>query len=168
MQLWLHGLEAIMTVSLREIDSDNFRQCINLKVADGQEKFVASNVTSIAESKVYPTALPFAVYCVDEMVGFVMYGFDTDDNKFYLGRLMIDAQHQGKGYGKAATLEVIERMRKIEDCREIYLSFVPENTGAEKLYASVGFERTGEISKSGEVIMRFSINKNNEPTATDN
>lgn len=157
-----------MTVSLREIDSGNFRQCINLKVAEGQEKYVASNVYSIAQSKIYPSSLPFAIYSGDEMVGFVMYGFDTDDNKYYLGRLMIDARHQGKGYGKAATLEVIERMRKIEDCREIYLSFVPENTGAEKLYTSVGFEQTGETSESGEVIMRFSMNKNNEPPVADN
>ena len=157
-----------MTVYLREIDSSNFRQCINLKVAEEQEKFVASNVMSIAQSKIYPDSLPFAVYSGDEMVGFVMYGFDADDNKFYLGRLMIDARHQGKGYGRAATLEVIERMRKIENCREIYLSFVPENTGAEKLYASVGFERTGETSESGEVIMRFSMNINNEQPATDN
>ena len=157
-----------MTISLREINSGNFHQCINLEVAEGQEKFVASNVKSIAEAKIYPTAVPLAVYCADEMVGFVMYGFDTDDNKFYLGRLMVDAQHQGKGYGKAATLEVIERMKKIEDCHEIYLSFVPENTGAEKLYASVGFERTGKTSNSGEIIMRFSMNKNNEPPTTRN
>jgi len=157
-----------MTISLREINSDNFHQCINLKVAEGQEKFVASNLKSIAEAKIYPTALPLVIYCEDEMVGFVMYGFDTDDNKFYLGRLMVDAQHQGKGYGKAATLEVIERMKKIDGCQELYLSFVPENTRAEKLYASVGFERTGETSESGEVIMRFLMNKNNEPPTIDN
>ena len=156
-----------MTISLREINSDNFHQCINLKVAEGQEKFVASNLRSIAEAKIYPSALPLGIYSGDEMVGFVMYGLDTDDNKFYLGRLMVDAQHQGKGFGKAATLEVIERIKKIEDCREIYLSFVPENTGAEKLYASVGFERTGEFSESGEIVMRFKTTDNRQPT-TDN
>jgi diamine N-acetyltransferase len=91
------------------------------------------------------------------MVGFVMYGFDPDDEKFYLGRLMIDEKHQGKGYGKAATLAVIERLKQTKDCREIYLSFVPENTGAEKLYSSVGFERTGKISEHGEVVMKFSF-----------
>ena len=47
-------------------------------------------------------------------------------------------------------------MKKIEDCQEIYLSFVPENTGAKKLYASVGFERAGETSKNGEVIKHLS------------
>lgn len=144
-----------MNVTLREITPENFRQCIDLKVADGQEKFVATNVVSIAQAKIYPTANPFAVYHEDEMVGFVMYGYDTDEEHFYLGRLMIDAQHQGKGFGKAATLAVIEKMRQIEDCREIYLSFVPENTGAERLYSSVGFERTGKISEHGEVVMKF-------------
>jgi diamine N-acetyltransferase len=128
-----------------------------LKVADGQEEFVAANVISIAQTKIYPTFNPLAVYHEDEMVGFVMYGYDPDEEKFYLGRLMIEAQHQGKGYGKAATLAVIERMKQIEDCREIYLSFVPENTSAEKLYSSVGFERTGEISEHNEVVMKFPL-----------
>ncbi len=146
-----------MKITLREITPQNFRQCIDLKVADGQENFVAANLMSIAQAKIYPTAKPFAVYHDNEMVGFVMYGFDEDEEHFYLGRLMIDAQHQGKGFGKAATLAVIEKMKQIEDCREIYLSFVPENTGAEKLYSSVGFERTGRISENGEVVMKFSL-----------
>lgn len=152
-----------MSISLREITPENFKECINLKVSEAQTNFVASNLMSIAQAKIYPTANPFAVYAGDEMVGLVMYGFDEDDQHFYLGRLMIDEKHQGKGYGKAATLEVIERMKQIEDCREIYLSFVPENTGAEKLYSSVGFERTGKSSESGEVVMRFVIENNANP-----
>jgi diamine N-acetyltransferase len=146
-----------MKVSLREIDQKNFRECVNLKVAAGQETFVATNVMSIAQVYIYPTANPLAVYAGDEMVGFVMYGYDEEDEHFYLGRLMIDEKHQGKGYGRAATLAVIERMKLIENCREIFLSFVPENTGAEKLYQSVGFERTGKTSESGEIVMRFTI-----------
>ena len=145
-----------MSVSLREITPENFKECVELKIADAQKNFVAPNVMSIAQSKIYPTVNPFAVYNDDEMVGFVMFGFDTDDERFYLVRLMIDEKFQGKGFGKAATLEVIERMKRIEDCKEIYLSFVPENTGAERLYKSVGFERTGEISE-GEIVMRFVI-----------
>ena len=148
-----------MNVSLREITPENFKECINLKVADVQATFVAPNVTSIAQAKIYPTANPLAIYDNDEMVGFVMFGFDTDDKRYYLVRLMIDEKFQGKGYGKAATLEVIERMKQIEDCAEIYLSFVPENTGAEKLYKSVGFERTGELNE-GEVVMRYVIENN--------
>ena len=145
-----------MRVSLREITPENFKECVELKVADAQKNFVAPNVMSIAQSKVYPSHLPFAVYTDDEIVGFVMYGFDTEDEKFYLGRLMIDEKHQGKGYGRAATLEVIEQLKQNEDCKEIYLSFAPENTNAEKLYKSIGFERTGELNGS-EIVMRYVI-----------
>ena len=145
-----------MNSALREITPENFSAVINLDVADDQKLFVAPNVKSIAQSKIYPDSVPLAVYNDDELVGFVMYGYDPDDEKYYLGRLMIDARHQGKGYGKAATLEVIRRMSEIEGCRSIYLSFVPENTGAEKLYSSVGFQRTGKLN-GNEIVMRFDL-----------
>lgn len=153
-------------VRFEEITPQNFSESIKLKVAENQERFVATNLYSIAQSKIYPTHLPFAIYAEDEMVGFVMYGLDTDDDKYYLGRLMIDEKHQGKGYGKAAVLKVIERMKEIEDCKEIYLSVVPENTGAAKLYASLGFEQTGEINE-GEQIMRLSLKNEFSSTASN-
>lgn len=146
-----------MNVSLREITPENFKECLELKVADDQKMFVAPNVKSIAISKIFPACLPFAIYENDQMVGFVMYGYDSKDGRFYLERLMIDERFQGKGYGRAATLEVIDRLKENKHCKEIYLSFVPENTNAEQLYKSVGFERTGEISQ-GEIVMRFKIN----------
>jgi len=152
-----------MNVTLREITPENFKECINLKVSETQTNFVAPNVVSIAQAKIYPTANPFAVYADNEMVGFAMFGLDTDDDRYYLIRLMIDEKYQGKGYGKAATLEVIERMKQIEDCRELYLSFVPENTNAERLYETIGFVRTGEINESSEIVMRFVMENNANP-----
>lgn len=148
-----------MEISLHEITLENFNECVNLKVSESQTKFVASNVYSIAQSKIYPTVDPLAVYSGDEMVGFVMFGFDIKEDRFFLVRLMIDEKQQGKGFGKGATLEVIKRLKQNEDCKEIYLSFVPENAKAEKLYKSVGFERTGEVSE-GEIVMRFTIENN--------
>jgi diamine N-acetyltransferase len=145
-----------MEITLREITPENFKECVNLKVSENQQNFVARNVYSIAQSKIYPAYNTLAVYSGDEMVGFVMFGLDTDDNRFYLGRLMIDEKHQGKGFGRAATLEVIERLKQTEDCKEMYLSFVPENENAEKLYKSIGFERTGEMDGE-EIVMRFVI-----------
>lgn len=146
-----------MKITLREITPENFSAVINLDVAEDQKLFVAPNVKSIAQSKIYPDSIPQAIYNADdELVGFVMYGYDPDDRKYYLGRLMIDARHQGKGYGRAAALEVIRRLRETDGCDAIYLSFVPENTGAEKLYSSVGFERTGELNGS-EIVMRYKL-----------
>jgi diamine N-acetyltransferase len=145
-----------MSITLREIDGNNFRAVVNLKVADGQQTFVAPNVMSIAQSKIYPTMNIRAVCAGDEIVGFVMYGLDTDDGRYYLVRLMVDEKFQGKGYGKAATLAVIEELRQTDGCDAVYLSFVPENSYAERIYQNIGFERTGEISE-GEIVMRFRI-----------
>ncbi|HEY8559363.1 MAG TPA: GNAT family N-acetyltransferase [Pyrinomonadaceae bacterium] len=151
-----------MSITLREITPANFKECINLKVGAAQSAFVASNLMSIAQSKIYPTYNPAAVYAGDEMVGFAMFGLDEDDGRYYLGRIMIDERCQGKGYGRAAVLAVIEKLRENPDCRAIYLSFVPGNTSAETLYKSVGFEATGEINE-GEIVMRLDLENNANP-----
>ena len=156
-----------MTISLREIDKENFHQCLKLKAADGQENYVASNAISIAASKFFPSLTPLAVYAENEMVGFAMYERDTETGNFWLARLMIDAAQQGRGYGKEATRAIIKKLKEEFDCREVFLSFVPENLKAEKMYSSVGFKRTGEISDSGEIIMRFE-SIGNERLTTDN
>ena len=156
-----------MTISLREIDAKNFHQCLKLKVADGQENYVADNAVSIAESKIFPYLIPLAVYAEEEIVGFAMYGRDTETGNFWLVRLMIDASQQGKGYGKRATRAVIKKLKEEFDCQEIFLSFVPQNVGAEKMYSSLGFERTGETDEDGEIIMCFNSTDNGQLT-TDN
>jgi diamine N-acetyltransferase len=156
-----------MTIALREIDSGNFLQCLRLKVAAGQENYVADNAVSVAELKIYPYLTPLAVYSDNETVGFTMYGRDPETGNFWLVRLMIDQKHQGKGYGKSATRAVIEKLNKEFGCQEVFLSFVPENVGAEKLYSGLGFERTGETDEDGEIIMRFKSTDNGRRT-TDN
>jgi diamine N-acetyltransferase len=149
-------------VRLEAITRENFNEVVNLKVADTQSNFVAPNMRSIAQSKINPSLMPMAVYAGDEMVGFVLFGRDEDDGRYYLVRIMIDERQQGKGYGRAAILEVVEALRETADCDAVYLSFVPENTGAEALYKSIGFEPTGEISH-GEIVMRLELENNANP-----
>jgi diamine N-acetyltransferase len=143
-----------MTITLRDIDRENFRRCVKLEVHEEQKGFVAPNVFSIAQSKVEPTYMTQAVYDGEEMVGFVMYGYDEEEGCHYLGRLMIDKNQQGKGYGRAATEEVIRRLRAEPGCRQVALSVNPENRAAQALYKSLGFEKTGEVSH-GEEVMRL-------------
>jgi diamine N-acetyltransferase len=148
-----------MSVSLQEVTVHNFRECINLKTAEGQERFVASNVLSIAECKVEPCLIPLVIYDDDVMVGFTLYGRDPQDGTHHIVRLMIDAKHQGKGYGRESMRLLVERIEKLSDCREIFLSYVPDNVAAEKLYLGLGFEKTGDVDGDGEIIMRLSLEK---------
>jgi len=51
-----------MAVELREINKDNWRECIKLKTSDVQASFVALNLFSIAQSKAEPYLLPLAFF----------------------------------------------------------------------------------------------------------
>src|SRR5215217_6206163 len=146
-------------VEFRNINATNFWQVINLRVAEDQQNFVAPNVRSIAECVPYPHLVPNAIFAGDQLVGFALYGRDLDTGKYWIVRLMIDAAHQSKGFGKAATRILIDNMKGLPGCTEINLSFVTGNTAAEELYRSVGFEPTGDINESGEIIMRYTVPK---------
>lgn len=147
-----------MAVELREVTSRNFDKCIRLSVSETQSGYVATNLMSIAQSKVYPDLDVRAVYDDEEMVGFVMYGLDHDEGKYFLVRLMVDESKQGRGYGRQATMRVIEELRNNEECDAVYLYCVPDNESAMALYHSLGFEKTGKIHhESGELEMCLGI-----------
>lgn len=134
-----------MTVELRPLTRDNLWLVVeDLALHPGQEAFVAPNIDSIANAAVEPTFVPLAVYANDDLVGFVMYGKHPVSGAWWVIRLMIDREQQGKGYGRAAMQAVIARMVDEIGCDEIVTSFNPENTVAANLYASLGFLPTGE------------------------
>jgi len=136
----------MVAVALIPIDADNWRTCVRLKVAEHQEEFVASNVFSLAQSKYEAGLVPLGVEVNGELVGFVMYNTLPDArSRHWIYRVMIDIQHQGHGYGRATMIALIKVMTAMPDCREIVLDFHQDNANAEKLYASLGFHRTGEV-----------------------
>jgi len=145
---------------LREITKDNFIECIRLKVRDDQ-RFVASNVFSIAESKVEPKNIPMAVYAGETMVGFVMYDLDYPARELYISRLMIDQRYQHKGYGR----ETLEALRQIglQDAGvdKLTLSTNPENAYGIRVYEKFGFKDTGKMDDGEEV---FSLDLGRQST----
>jgi diamine N-acetyltransferase len=144
-----------MSVNLREITKENYRQATRLKVAPGQEGFVASNAVSIADSKFHPTFECLGIYDDDTMVGFLMHGLDdAGDGVRWIIRLMTDAAHQRKGYGREAMQQLLEMFRADPSCPGVGISYEPDNTVAQKLYASFGFVETGEMD-DGETVARL-------------
>lgn len=64
---------------------------------------------------------------------------------------MIDRKFQGNGYGPKAILLVVEEMKKLEGCNEIYLSTEPNNERGKSIYEKLGFENTGRIVENEEL-----------------
>lgn len=156
-------------ITLEKITWDNWKDCMNLKVRDEQDNFIASNMFSLAQSYValLNDELPPMSYAICKdgtVVGFVMMYHDTAEESDYseesygVCRFMIDKNHQGKGYGKEAFTKVMEYIKTYPqgNATAVYLSYDPENDVARKLYASFGFVETGDID-DGEVVARLAL-----------
>ena len=103
------------------------------------EDFVASNALSIIQSIYENGWVIKAIEHEGELVGFTMYGYNESEGFFELCRIMIDRTHQGKGYGTQAIKMVLEEMKALEGCKEVYLSTDPENVVGKHIYEKIGF-----------------------------
>jgi len=151
-----------MALSIRPVTKDNWRALAKLKVREDQNHFVASNVYSIAESHYgdddpdgggHWDMFPFGIYAEDQPVGFLMYGLNFSYRKFeaFITRLMVDENHQGKGYGKYGMQKMLEIFGPDSRIHNVGISYETDNDIARKLYASLGFVETGEMLE-GEVV----------------
>jgi len=148
-------------IEFKKVSCDNFIQCIELKVAEEQNKFISSNQHALAEAYIASEEgqdiKTFAIYKDDNMVGFVMMYYDDGDGNFEkscygIFKMMIDEQYQGRGYGKEAVIKAIEFMRTSQKrARVVELTYKPDNVVARNLYASLGFVETGKTLECGEV-----------------
>lgn len=64
-------------VSLKEVNENNFKTVVGMKLNEEQSKYVASNVYSLAQAWLYPDeAKPYAIYNDEEIIGFMMLDWD--------------------------------------------------------------------------------------------
>ncbi len=93
------------------------------------------------------------------MVGFTLFGIDEDDHEYWMYRMMIDQQHQGKGFGKQAIQLVIDDIRSMKEERHqtITLSYEPSNEHAKRVYEKMGFQEIDGLIIHGEQVARFTF-----------
>lgn len=146
---------------LEKVNGKNVWELLKLTVSESQKNYVAANEISIIEAYTAISgngyAFPFGIYNGDTPVGFLMIGFDVDDDwvdapdiakgNYNLWRLMIDKDYQNRGFGRKAVQLVLDYIKafpcgKAEYC---WLSYEPENKAARQLYRSFGFEETGDM-----------------------
>ena len=140
---------------IRPVTKENWKELIKLKVSDDQKHFVASNLYSIAEAQFgddipdegHWDMFPYGIYDEGKPVGFLMVSYNYEFVRFqgFILRLMVDESVQGKGYGKFGMNWMLEKYRADERVQVVGISYEPDNDVARKLYASLGFQETGEI-----------------------
>ena len=146
--------ESSTPIELRPIDRDNVRAVIGLKVRPDQEQFVANNATSLAQAYVHEEVWPRAIYVDDRPVGFVMLEVWPALRDVGIWRFMIDAEHQRKGYGRAALEQVIEHAQRTYDASEVFLSHQAGEGSPGPFYERCGFVYTGKVVDGEHVMTR--------------
>ena len=71
-------------------------------------------------------------------------------------RFMIDKEHQGKGYGRAALTKALDEIRAIPGIGKISICYMPDNPVAKPFYASFGFVEVG-LDEDGEMIAELEL-----------
>ena len=109
-------------INLKVINEDNFLVAFQLRLADGQEKYVSNPIRSLAQAYVYrKQCQPFGIY-------------DGDASK------------QERGYGSEALRLVLEyiKTKPFGDSNRVTLTCNKDNQVALKVYHKAGFVETGE------------------------
>jgi len=151
-------------MSLREICDGNRDDVLALSVTSTQARFVSSVAESLLEAEETPEGKPWyrAVYADDLPVGFVMLSWNVTPKPpriigpWFLWRLLIDAEHQGRGYGREAVRLVADIVRD-NGAAELLTSYGVGEGGPEPFYRRLGFRPTGERDDKGETIVALDL-----------
>jgi diamine N-acetyltransferase len=153
------GKEAVVT--LREITPENIRAVLGLSVAPEQRSvYPRSNGYSIAEGH-YPAdddpVWMRVIYANETPVGFLMTSEAPDRGEYFVWRLMVDAEHQGKGYGSRAMKSLIERIKASGNARRLLTSHLKGQGDAGGFYQKLGFVYTGEVIDGIDYVMEIAF-----------
>lgn len=75
---------------------------------------------------------------------------------WFLWRLLIDLQHQRRGYGREAVRLVSDVLRD-NGAAELLTSYGVGKGGPEPFYRRLGFRPTGDLAEKGEVIVALDL-----------
>lgn len=149
-------IEMRLALRLAPISAKNWQRVVFLTTeADGscplEMQATMSPAFSLLQAAYEPGWECRLIEAEGEPVGFAFWRLDEDFRGPYLCRYMIDARHQGKGWGRGALYLVISAMRKQYGRRDIFLTLEEDNIRAKKLYTDLGFRPTGDTVE-GEAV----------------
>lgn len=115
------------------------------------EDYVASNALSIVQSVYENGWVTKAIEHGGKLIGFTMFGWDEEEAFYEICRLMIDFHYQNKGHGTQAIQIILDEMKSLYGCKEVYLSTDPENARGKHVYEKVGFKSENRMLDDEEL-----------------
>jgi diamine N-acetyltransferase len=151
-----------MHVTIEPVTAANWRSTLFLGVHAQQQRFVAgfAPISAIALAKAYvgaggSTWAPQLIRADGIPVGFVALTTKPEaPGECWVMHFFIDREHQGRGIGRAAMVELIAHVRGMRGPVErVLLTVHPENVVAQRLYAALGFVPSGEMLEGEPVFV---------------
>jgi histidinol dehydrogenase len=154
-------------IEVRPVTEADVDRLLELKVAPEQAPFVATNAVSLAQAAYRPQGRPFGIHAGGEPIGLLLLWDSRRDpekpaDELYVWRLMIAAEHQRRGHGRAAMQWVVEEARRL-GVAQVALSNV-EGNPAGVFYERFGFRYTGHID-DGELEMVLPLRNDSTRTS---
>lgn len=136
-------------VSIRPIltQDDLIYAIFDCELTEAQQELVNPAGFSIGRAYLFPENNYPCLICNShgEAVGFISLCKWLADGDAYSWSYYIDRRQQGKGYGKAAAQLAIHILKAAGSGKKIKLSTECDNTRAQALYQSLGFEKLDEL-----------------------
>ena len=158
-------------VVLEPIDRSNFHKLFTMQLRPEQSTFVTPPRWTLARCYVrlfgdHFEHLPHLIVAAGEVVGYTTTACDPNSaDNYWIDDIMIAAEHQGKGYGRAAMRETIKMIAaRYPRCEAVQLTCFRTNLNAAALYVSLGFRPTGGVDEEfgepnyklpGEALAKF-------------
>ncbi|WP_411844200.1 GNAT family N-acetyltransferase [Salinicoccus sp. HZC-1] len=151
-------------VKFIEITEENFYIVINLETHEyqQQQKFVAPNVRSLAECYLYRNdndVFPYAVEANNKIVGFILIDIDEEKREFMVWRMMIDKNHQRRGYGRQTVEEAIRMASNSGKYDTLIADYVKGNERMGMLLRGLGFMDYNFDKENNEYVLHYDLNK---------
>ncbi|HFU4377848.1 GNAT family N-acetyltransferase [Streptococcus suis] len=144
-------------IGLELVNKDNFDAVLQVKLAEADERKVASVEYSLAQAWLYREEghlFPYAVKSGQKVVGFVLLAIQ-EDKSYYVWRLLIDSHYQNRGYGKEVIRQVIGLARENPSCHTVTMNYVIGNHKMRYILEKLGFQSVGMVGQEIKMELTF-------------
>ncbi|HFU4501362.1 TPA: GNAT family N-acetyltransferase [Streptococcus suis] len=144
-------------IGLELVSKENFDAVLQVRLAEADERKVASVEYSLAQAWLYREEghlFPYAVKSGQKVVGFVLLAIQ-EDKSYYVWRLLIDSHYQNRGYGKEVIRQVIGLAKENPSCHTVTMNYVIGNHKMRYILEKFGFQSVGMIGQEIKMELTF-------------
>ncbi len=152
-----------MSIDRRKVTKEHLRTLFELKVRDDQPGLVAPNEITLAQAAyegagayvwgLWDGGIAVGLIAMIHSGEYADLEEGDDPEAAYIWRLMIGADHQGRGYGRAALEEAAKQARDWK-LPKLTVTVVDSPISPLPFYERAGFSRTGRIVDDEIELMR--------------